>query len=33
MEETVTISKKEYFNLLKRDLELASLEQAGVDNW
>jgi len=29
----VTISKKEYFNLLKRDLELASLEQAGVDNW
>ena len=33
MEETVTISKKEYFNLLQRDLELASLEQAGVDNW
>lgn len=29
----VTISKKEYFNLLKRDFELAALEQAGVDNW
>ena len=29
----VTISKKEYFNLLQRDLELASLNDAGVDNW
>lgn len=33
MEETVTISKKEYFNLLQRDLELAALNDAGVDNW
>ena len=33
MEETVTISKKEYFNLLQRDLELAALNGAGVDNW
>ena len=29
----VTISKKEYFNLLQRDLELAALNNAGVDNW
>ena len=33
MEETVTISKKEYFNLLQRDIELAALNNAGVDNW
>ena len=33
MEETVTISKKEYFNLLQRDLELAALNNTGVDNW
>ena len=32
-EETVTISKKEYEELLERSLELDALDQAGVDNW
>ena len=29
----VTISKKEYFNLLQIDIELTALNNAGVDNW
>ena len=33
MSETVTISKKEYDNLKKRDEFLSALEAAGVDNW
>ncbi len=33
VEELVTISKREYDNLKKRDRELSALEQAGVDNW
>ena len=32
-EETVTITLKEYDNLLKRDFKLICLEGAGVDNW
>lgn len=33
MEETVTISAKEYEALKARDDELSLLEAAGVDNW
>lgn len=33
MEEQVTISKKEYEELLDRDFWLSCLERAGVDNW
>jgi len=33
IEETVTISKKEYEALLDRDQFLSALERAGVDNW
>ncbi len=33
MEETVTISKKEYEKLLKDSRFLQALEAAGVDNW
>jgi hypothetical protein len=33
MEETITISKKEYENLLKDSKKLSALENAGVDNW
>lgn len=33
MSETVTISKKEYEELLERDRYLRKLEAAGVDNW
>ncbi len=32
-EETVTITKKEYDDLVKRDAFLSCLEGAGVDNW
>ncbi len=32
-EEAVTITKKEYDRLIKRDNWLESLEAAGVDNW
>lgn len=31
--ETVTISKKEYEELLHRDKMLTALESGGVDNW
>ncbi len=31
--ETVTITTREYLNLVHRDLELTVLEAAGVDNW
>lgn len=30
---TVTISRKEYEELKKRDLKLTALEHSGVDNW
>ena len=33
MEETVTISKKEYEELLEDQLLLQCLQGAGVDNW
>lgn len=33
LEETVTISKKEYDELVDRRYKLLALEQAGVDNW
>jgi hypothetical protein len=33
MEETVTISKKEYEELVKDSEKLSALEAAGVDNW
>jgi hypothetical protein len=33
MEETVTISKKEYEELIADQEFLRALEQAGVDNW
>ena len=33
MEETVTISKKEYESLLEDSKKLTALENAGVDNW
>lgn len=33
MEETVTISKKEYDKLIKDRVWLNCLERAGVDNW
>lgn len=33
VEETVTISKKEYVNLLLSDKKLHMLECGGVDNW
>ena len=33
MEETVTISKKEYESLLKDSKKLSALEAAGVNNW
>jgi len=33
MEETVTISKKEYESLLEDSEKLSALEAAGVDNW
>lgn len=29
----ITISKKEYAELLRRDYELSCLESGGVDNW
>jgi len=32
-EETVTITKKEYDELLERDRWLCALEAAGLDNW
>lgn len=32
-EEMVTITKKEYDDLLKREAWLLCLEAAGVDNW
>ena len=32
-ENTVTISKKEYDQLIERSETLAALEAAGVDNW
>ena len=32
-EETVTISSKEYKELLERDKLLSALEAGGVDNW
>lgn len=31
--ETVTITKKEYENLMRSSIMLESLEIAGVDNW
>ena len=31
--ETITITKKEYKDLLDRDERLSALEAAGVDNW
>jgi hypothetical protein len=31
--DTITISKDEYFNLKKAQLELNLLEIGGVDNW
>lgn len=31
--EMITITKKEYDNLIKRNFWLACLEAAGVDNW
>lgn len=33
MEGTVTISKKEYFDLLMAQEKLTRLENGGVDNW
>ena len=33
MEETVTISKTEYDQLLDDSLKLSCLESCGVDNW
>ncbi|WVS22284.1 hypothetical protein [Enterococcus phage vB_EFaS_ZC1] len=33
MQETVTISKREYERLLKVEAFLNALEAAGVDNW
>jgi len=33
MEEQITISKKEYDELLKDRLWLQALEQSGLDNW
>lgn len=33
MTETVTITKKEYENLLSSQAFLNALEDAGVDNW
>lgn len=33
MEETITISKKEYESLLEDSKKLQALEGAGVDNW
>ena len=33
MEETITISKKEYAKLLKDQWLLECLKDAGVDNW
>jgi hypothetical protein len=33
MEETVTISKKEYDELLEESKKLSALESWGVDNW
>jgi hypothetical protein len=32
-QETITITKEEYFNLRKADLEIDLLENNGVDNW
>lgn len=32
-EETITIPKELYNDLIKRDLELSYLESMGVDNW
>lgn len=32
-EEMVTISKREYAELLERDRLLSTLEEHGVDNW
>lgn len=32
-EETITISKKRYKELLRTEKELAALEAGGVDNW
>jgi hypothetical protein len=32
-EEMVTITKKEYDNLIKDSTFLGALEEAGVDNW
>lgn len=33
MDETVTITKKEYDELIENQTELLSLEAAGLDNW
>jgi hypothetical protein len=33
MEETITISKKEYEKHLKNELWLECLDRAGLDNW
>lgn len=33
MEETVTISKKEYDELVNSSMWMSALEAAGVDNW
>lgn len=33
IEETITISKKEYERLLKDSARLQALENGGVDNW
>lgn len=33
MDEVVTISKKDYEELLDRDAFLSALEAGGVDNW
>lgn len=33
MEETITITKKEYESLLEDSKKLQALEGAGVDNW
>lgn len=32
-EETITISKKEYDDLIEKEIWLSALEAAGVDNW
>ena len=32
-EETVTLLKSEYDNLMERDEKLTALENGGVDNW